>query len=177
MRNHSSSIWNPDDIFSVIGFTLTYLQSFERSIKFCTTFVLQGDGDLTWGRLQDIEKEERKKALGYFILEIRKRVQLHDRFDELISSVLRDRNDFVHNTDKIAGWDLRTPEGVAVARSFCMSLVRRAHTLNEIFATLFAQWSEQAKIRAGTTTEQDTYFAEIQRRYGHLIGLLFVGKS
>lgn len=164
---------DPENIYSIIGLTLVYLQSLERNIRFCTTFVLQGDAELNWHRLQNIEKDEGKKALGYFVGKVRERAMLHPSFDELITSVLRDRNDFVHNMDKIPGWSLNTPEGTDVALAYALSLIRRAHRVNEILAALLLQWQVQANIHVETTADQDAYFQEIDRRYGHLVGPLF----
>jgi hypothetical protein len=166
-----------ENVYSIIGFTLTCLQSFERSIKFCATYVLQGEDELNWERLQKIEKEEGKKALGHFIAKVRARAALHQKFEELLTSVLRDRNDFVHNTDRIAGWNLSTYEGVEVAKGFCLSLLRRTHLLQEILSALCGQWQQQARIEVSTTPEQDEYFAQIDSKYGHLVDLYFARRE
>ncbi|MCF5727025.1 hypothetical protein K3H43_06480 [Aeromonas veronii] len=57
---------NIKDIYSLIGFTLEYIQVVEKTIKTITTYVFQEDGDLTLEKLKLIEKNEQKKALGYF---------------------------------------------------------------------------------------------------------------
>jgi len=52
---------NSEDIYSLIGFSLTYIQSVERSINFVTTYVLQDGDPLTLEKLNSIEERERKK--------------------------------------------------------------------------------------------------------------------
>lgn len=54
---------NSEDIYSLIGFTLTYIQVVERSISFVTTYVLQDDDPLTLAKLNSIQAKERKKLL------------------------------------------------------------------------------------------------------------------
>ncbi|WEA32706.1 MULTISPECIES: hypothetical protein [Aeromonas] len=67
---------NSEDIYSLIGFTLTYIQVVERSISFVTTYVLQDDDPLTLAKLNSIQAKERKKALGYFIGKVKERATL-----------------------------------------------------------------------------------------------------
>lgn len=168
---------NEHDIYSLIGFALTYVQSVEQNVKFCTTFVLQGDAELTWKRLQGLEVQERKKALGYFIVRVKERAKLFPAFEELLSSFLQNRNDFIHNQHKILGWDLSTADGVTVARNFLVSLLRQAHTVNEIFASLVTRWQEQAEIYAPATPDQSAYFEDIENQYGAFIDTIFASKE
>lgn len=168
---------NEHDIYSLIGFALVYVQSVERNIKFCTTFVLQGETELTWETLQHLEGQEKKKALGYFLGKVKERAQLFPAFEELLNSFLKNRNDFVHNQDRIPGWSLSTESGITVARSFVVSLLRQAHTINEIFAALITRWQEQAQINAPTTPEIETYLNEIEGRYGAYINMYFSAKE
>ena len=168
---------NEHDVYSLIGFALTYIQSVERNIRFCTTFVLQGDAELTWETLQRLEGQERKKALGYFLGKVKERAQLLPAFEELLDNFLQNRNDFVHNQDKIPGWALDTEEGVRVARNFVVSLLRQAHTVNEIFAVLVTKWQEQVQINTPTTPEMKVYLEEIENRYGAFIDTYFSAKE
>jgi hypothetical protein len=168
---------NEHDIYSLIGFTLTYIQSVERNIKFCTTFVLQGDTALTWERLQYIQGQEKKKALGYFLVKVRERAQLFPAFEELLNEFLQKRNDFVHNQDKIPGWNLSNEEGALVARKFVVSLLRQAHMVNEIFAALVNKWQIEAKLDVSTTPELQVFIEEIENRYGDYIDTFFTAKT
>lgn len=168
---------NEHDVYSLIGFTLTYIQSVERNIRFCTTFVLQGNTELTWETLQHINGQERKKALGYFVGKIKERAQLFPAFEELLNDFLQQRNDFVHNQDRIPGWDLETEDGILVAKKFVVSLLRQAHVVNEIFATLVTKWQVQTKIDTPTTLELQSYLEDIENRYGAYINTFFTAKE
>ena len=88
---------NPEDIYSLIGFALTYTQSVEKNISFITTFVLQDEEDLIIEKLNSIESKERKKALGYFIGKLKSRVDLAPVLESLLADFLKNRNDFIHN--------------------------------------------------------------------------------
>lgn len=56
--------------------------------------------------------------------------------EELLASFLQNRNDFVHNHNKIEGWDLDTEDGVKVARIFMSKLLLQEHKIMKIFVTL-----------------------------------------
>jgi hypothetical protein len=167
---------NPKDIYSLIGFALVYLQSVEKNIRFCATYVLQGDAELTWEKLQRIKGQEKKKALGYFLGKITERAQLFPAFDSLLAEFLTNRNDLIHNQDKIPGWNLDTDEGILAARTFVFSFIRQAHAVNEIFAAIMRKWQIQANIETPVAPEAEEYLNQIDGRYGHLINILFTAK-
>jgi hypothetical protein len=106
------AIDRPDvnNIYSLIGVAVVYIQAVEHVIKLCTTFVLQGDDELTIEFFHKLDGHERKKTLGYFIGKIRERASLHPSFDGLLDSVLNDRNSLIHNQENIPGWQLDTLE-------------------------------------------------------------------
>lgn len=168
---------NSEDIYSLIGFTLTYIQSVERSISFVTTYVLQDGDPLILEKLNSIEEKERKKALGYFIGKIKERAQLAPPLEKLLADFLQNRNDFIHNHDKIPGWNLDTEAGVDIAKRFTVNLWRQAHKINEIFAALASLWQEQAGIYPPASPKVDYYIREIDEKYGALIEVLFTAKT
>ena len=63
-------------------------------------------------------KNERKKTIGYFLTELRKRADLHDQFDQKLRDFLDHRNTFIHNLHDVPGWNLETQGGKDVARQF-----------------------------------------------------------
>jgi hypothetical protein len=69
------------DVLMRIGAALLMMQSAERGLRFCLTFVFQKSSPLTLEMLQTQEEEERKKTMGYFLRELRQRVELDDTFD------------------------------------------------------------------------------------------------
>src|SRR5439155_18047512 len=106
------SLSSSTDIYALMGFALTYLQSVERILRFVTTFVLQDGENLSIEKLQSLEAKEAKKTLGYFMFKIRERAQLFPNLDQLLGTYLKNRNDFIHSQSAIPGWDLSSKEGV-----------------------------------------------------------------
>ena len=168
---------NPEDIYSLIGFALGYIQSVEKNISFVTTYVLQDDNPLTLKKLNSIEKKKRKKALGYFLGKVKERADLFPALEELLSDFLKNRNDFIHNHDKIPGWDLHTEEGRDVAKQFTVNLWRQAHKINEIFAALVTRWQEQTGIYPPEPHGGEAYIQELDDKYGALIDVFFTEKT
>ena len=64
------------NLLASIGAALVMLQTTEKVIKLCMTLVLQKSNSLTLESLQHQERIERKKTLGYFLAELRKRADL-----------------------------------------------------------------------------------------------------
>ena len=168
---------NTEDVYSLIGFVLTYIQTVEKNISFITTFVLQDGDELTIARLNSIEKNERKKALGYFIGKLKLRSDLNPLFEELLSDFLKNRNDFIHNQDKIEGWDLDSEKGVSNAKKFTVKLWRQANMINEILVALMLQWQKQTGINPPIVKKHQTVIEEINEKYGKFIDLLFAEKT
>ncbi len=168
---------NSDDVYSLLGFVLAYIQTTERNFKFVTTYVLQSGEDLDLQRLQSIDSRERKKALGYFMAKIRERADLHPSLDTLMKSYLDNRNDFIHNQQDIPGWDLYSQAGVVVAKSFALNLLRQSHRINEILVALIMRWQEQTSIYPAEETPGQEFFDDIERQYGPLVDVLFTTKS
>lgn len=168
---------NSEDIYSLIGFALTYIQFVERSISFVTTYVLQDDDPLTLEKLNSIEAKERKKALGYFIGKVKERANLAPALENLLADYLKNRNDFIHNHDQIPGWDLYTEEGRYVAKKFTVNLWCQAHKINEIFSALITRWQEQTSIYPPEPHGAEEYIREVDERYGGAIDFLFTSKT
>ena len=168
---------NPEDIYSLIGFALTYTQSVEKNISFITTFVLQDEEDLTIEKLNSIESKERKKVLGYFIGKLKSRVDLAPVLESLLADFLKNRNDFIHNQDKIEGWDLDTEEGIAKAKVFTVTLWRQAARINEILVALMLRWQEQTGIYPPGARNDEPLIKEIDEKFGPYINVLFKEKT
>jgi hypothetical protein len=89
------------EVLEAMGVALFMLQSAEKVIRLCTTFVLQKSSPLTLDLLQQQEESERAKTLGYFLSELRKRVSVHESFDSLLTDFLNNRNDFIHDLSRV----------------------------------------------------------------------------
>lgn len=147
---------NINDIYSLMGFTLEYIQVVEKTIKTITTYVFQEDGDLTLEKLKLIERNEQKKALGYFFGKLKERVELDPSVENLLSDFLSRRNDFIHNQYKVPGWDLHSSEGQVVAKKFTITLLRQAQVINEIFISLIFKWQEQIGINLDVSDDSES---------------------
>ena len=167
---------NTEDIYSLMGATLSYLQSVEKVLRLVTTFVIQDGEDLTIEKLQSIEKKEAKRALGYFMKRLRERADFLPAFDELLESFLKNRNDFIHNHDLIPGWNLSTKQGQGVARQFTSNLLDQARKINEVFIALVMRWQKEIGMEPPKEQEQ-LFFQKIEAQHGHLIDTLFAGKE
>lgn len=164
---------NPDDIYSLLGFAITHAQSVEQQIRFCTTFVLQRKGPLTYEKLVAQEAEEEKKTLGYFFEQIRRRANLHPGLNKAIDEYLSMRNDLVHDTSRIPGWDLGSAEGIEVANKYLWNFIRRGGRLMEVFAALTLEWEEQVGYSTSQDSENPEFFSSLREKYAHLIPGLF----
>lgn len=167
---------NIEDIYSNIGFALTYIQTVEKNIAFVTTFILQSEDPLTIEKLNSIKSKERKKALGYFIGKLKSRADLAPELEGFLAEFLKHRNDFIHNQDKIEGWNLDTKEGIAIAKAFTIRLWRQAAIINEILLALMLQWQKQTGIFPSGWKNDAPLIKEINEKYGSHIDELFTKK-
>lgn len=167
---------NTEDIYSLMGATLSYLQSVEKVLRLVTTFVIQDSDSLDFNKFQSIERKEAKKTLGYFMARLRERADIFPAFDELLESFLNKRNDFIHNHASIPGWDLDTEQGRAVARQFTSSILLQAQKINEVFIALIIRWQSEAGIQTPMELEHP-FFQNIEVQYGHLIDTFFTRKE
>lgn len=160
-------------IYSAVGVAVVYLQSLEKTLRICTTFVLQDGEALDLAKLERMKVEERRKTLGQFVMRLKQRATLHPLFEDLVNSVLEDRNALVHDLERIPGWNLDSDDGLRVAEQFVMGLLARAHTLNEMLTAVGRDWARQISMDIQTTPEAEAYLQEIDKRYGDLVGDLF----
>ena len=168
---------NSDDIYSLIGFALAFIQGVEKQIAFCTTYVLQDDGELTLEKLLSKQKLERTKTLGYFLAKIRERVKLSVGFDDLLKEFLGNRNALVHNMDQIPGWDLKSVEGVEAAKRFVVTLLRQSYQVSKILVALTNEWQSQIGVQVAVPDEHKAFFDEVDNEYGPFVGSIFMVKE
>ena len=164
------------DLLMRIGFALILVQSAEQHIRFCMTYVLQKDSPLTLAKFEKQTKEERRKTLGYFMNELRKRADLDENFGALLEEFLEERNILVHSLDDIPGWSLQTTEGRKIASAFVNSFIGKAIEVLKVFMGLFRSWQEQANIDVSVPAAGEL-FAEIDTDYKSLVDDLFFEKG
>ena len=164
------------DVLVAIGVALLMIQTTERVIKLCMTFVLQRSNPLTLETLERQKKEERKKTLGYFLSELRKRTDLDDKFDALLEQFLEKRNVLVHDFGERDEFSLNTPAGLAGANEFIRDLIQITEEVLKVFVGLVLAWQEQTGIGPENVKGQ-SFFEEIEAAYKPLVNEVFFRKS
>jgi hypothetical protein len=123
----------------------------------------------------EAQKEaERKKTIGYFIAELKKRADVHPLLEANLSRFLTMRNQFVHSLADIPGWDTHTEEGQAVALKFVSELFHLSQALLKIFAAPVRSWGEQ--IGSGVPTPDNDFFREVETIMP-MMNVLFTAKE
>jgi hypothetical protein len=164
------------DVYAKIGAALCLVQTAEEVIRTCITYVLPKTSPLT---IEDLERQtnaERKKTLGYFLGELRKRADLDEDFDALLASFLENRNTLVHRIGEVPGWTLRTAEGRKIASIFAGRLLTETLEVIKIFAGLLSAWQEQTKIDMPFPRDNELG-AEIEEKYKTLVDDVFFEKG
>ena len=164
------------DVLMRMGAALVFVQSTEQLIRLCMTLVLQKDSPLTLEKLEKQTREERRKTLGYFLSELRKRTDLDENFDTLLEEFLEERNILVHRVDDIPGWSLQTTEGRKIAGAFVDSFTRKTVEIFKVFAGLLRSWQEQTNFDI-SVPGADELFAEIDADYKSLVDDIFFEKE
>lgn len=159
-----------------VGAALLLLQTTEKVIKLCMTVVLPKSDPLTLGTLQRQEKVERKKTLGYFLTELRKRADLAPEFDATLEEFLEKRNIFIHNISDIPGWKLASKDGRAVAHQFVGRLIELNNKVLKVFIGLVSAWQKQIGLK-DHISEEHAFFSEIDEQVVPLINDIFYAKA
>jgi hypothetical protein len=162
------------DVLAFLGATLLMVQTAERMLKSCMTFALPKGNVLTIEQYEKQTAEEAKKTLGYFLTQLRLRVDVHPKFDAELSEFLELRNCLVHHLDTVEGLDFGTPEGRAVAQVFLGTTASKAVYVINVFTGLMRAWSEQVGIEVEVSRDA---FEEIDAIYKPMVNELFKEKA
>src|ERR1700744_1013441 len=90
------------DVLALLGATLLIVQTAESVLRTCMTYALPKGGAIT--TVEDLERqtaEEAKKTLGYFLSQLRYRVDVEPQFDAELSDFLDLRNQMIHHLNKV----------------------------------------------------------------------------
>lgn len=164
------------DTLATIAVALLLAQTAERVIKLCMTFVLQKASPLTFELLEHQERAERRKTLGYFLSELRKRADLSPGFDVLLEDFLEKRNILVHEFGGRDEYSLNSQEGLAGANAFLQDMIRKTEEVLKVFIGLVRAWQEQTGIGPGATNGEP-FFDEIEAVYKPLVNEVFYRKT
>ena len=116
--------------------TLLNVQITERALRFIATFVLQKSSPITAEQIIAQSNAEQKKTLGYFLAELRKRVDLDVHFDRTLAEFLRRRNLLAHHLSDLPGWNTDTAHGIYIGRRFINELDQINNEVLKVFTGL-----------------------------------------
>ena len=113
--------------------------------------------------------------MGYFIAELKKRVDVHPSLEEGLSKFLTMRNQFVHHLSDIPGWDTDSDEGCAESMKFVNQLFNLSQTILKVFAGLIRSWQEQVNL--DIPVPESDFFEEVDAKYLPLVNAMFASKD
>jgi hypothetical protein len=114
------------ELLSRMGVALLEIQQTERALKMCIGHFLPKNPEMTAAMVSAQVKAERRKTLGYFLAELRKRITVQPYFDELLTRFLDNRNGFAHDFLRVPNVSLQTEQGVRVGIDFVKNLIEDA---------------------------------------------------
>lgn len=163
------------EVLVAMGVALLILQTTERVIRLCMTLVLPKDGALTLESLQQQEESERYKTLGYFLAELRKRVNIDAEFDLLLRDFLKNRNDFIHDLSRVRDWGFKKAQDVASSKEFVNRIIRQSERVTKVFSGFIRAWQEQ--IGMDLPVPEHEFFDDIERNFRPIVGHIFFTKD
>lgn len=163
-----------NELLQAMGLAVLALQTTERAFRLCATIVLQRQ-ELTLESLSAQEREEEKKTLGFFLQEIRKRADIHQTFDQLLSDFLKNRNAFIHDLDRVEAWDLSNESGIESSIAFIHKLLQQSDQVTQVLVGLICSWSEQTGL--DISIPDHPWFSEAAGKFKELAPIIFRSKS
>lgn len=176
-RKRLSKILQPEEIevFALVGIALNSAQSVEQILRLVMTFVLQKGDRLDLLTLEAQEAAERKKTIGYFLRELRKRAGIAPGLDKKLDSFLERRNLLAHNLHGVPGWGPKTAKGQAAGRAFLMRFIDDSHELLIIFVALANAWQKDAL--PGAALPRQDLVDELTKDHVPMLDELFFAKD
>jgi hypothetical protein len=138
------------DTLAAIGTLVVVSQTAERMLKMLLTFVLQDGVPLTYERIMELDEHHRRKTLGYFIREMKKRATFEDSIDSSLERFLANRNRLVHHFDQVSGNDLETPDDIAQVTAFLDQLWQDLESVLLFCSAMLHAWTEETGIAKGS---------------------------
>jgi hypothetical protein len=162
-----------------IGMTLLRIQSVEKTIQLCVTYVFPKTPihKLSISALCERTEYLRTKTVGYLLKELRTRVGIDDTFEDVLKKFLKMRNMFIHNVYEITGWSLDSDDGLAIARDFVSELLRLSGIVEGVFVGLTRSWQEENNMELEVAGIPAGFFDKIDAIYKPLVDIIFFEKE
>jgi len=160
-------------VLARIGLVLLRIQAVENVILLCLTFVFK-NSTKQWDKLHAKDEATRKQTLGFFLTELRKRVELNKSFDKDLESFLSMRNTFVHRLSDVPGWDVETQAGLMAAHKFLTELDDTTDHVGKVFHAFVRLWENHNGIE--NTDSDHPYFKDVDETYLKILPTFFSPK-
>lgn len=147
---------------SNIGAVLVAMQVAERIIAGALTLVLPPSQIRTLDDLTRESAANHRATIGALLKKLKQRVDLDEDFEEVLTAFLKDRNDLIHDMDRIPGFDLRSRPGLEVADRFLSNLMENTETVTRAFVSLMVDWCNQVGYEHGKDREILDYLGDFE---------------
>ncbi|HCE43882.1 MAG TPA: hypothetical protein DET40_10075 [Lentisphaeria bacterium] len=135
-----------EETLVVIGTLVIVTQSIEHTLNTLLKLVIQDGTPLTYERLMQLDVLHRKKTLGFFVKEMKKRAAFEASLDATLERFLENRNKLIHHFYEIPGNDLSTASDIALMNTFLVQLLKDLEIVSVFCSSLLYAWSEQTGI-------------------------------
>jgi hypothetical protein len=153
-----------------MGLALVLMQATEQLISTCLTYVLPEGGVPTLEML--LRSSQKKRTLGQFLTELRKRVDIDEHFDMILEEFLDKRNTLIHRVMEVPGWSLDTEQGCLIACQFVDRLMTVDEAVRDTFTALMVVWQKSEDIK----TPVDHMFSDVDS-YRKIVNHTFFEKE
>jgi hypothetical protein len=145
-----------EETMSGVGCMVIASQTVERMLGMVLIYVIQDGVQLTYARLTNLDAQHRRKTLGFFIREMRKRAAFDDSIEATLERFLENRNKLIHHFDDIPGHDLSTDAEIAAVGGFLAQFAKDLQAILLFCGALIHAWTEQSGVARGTLEEYIT---------------------
>lgn len=135
------------DILRQVGLTLFSVQGIEQTLRFVLNFVFPRDAAASLKDLLDGSNEDRRKTLGSFIHELRKRATVDPEFEKMLLKFLECRNRFVHHIFHERGFGMGDEAGIRAVQGFLDSFSYEQWIIGATLMGYVRLWGESMGLR------------------------------
>jgi hypothetical protein len=159
------------NVFTKTGETLYMIQMAEHAVKLCNTFVFGKQNQFSLESIYNAEKKAQRKTLGQLLAELRKTVNIHPSFDELLRSFVKNRNRFAHEIFNDEQFSITSDEGCKKAESFLFTLQDEAWNVQNVFLGCILQWARITSVyeHLPESIKNNKHFSQLDGKNFHLL--------